>query len=275
MPHELYRCRAFCPCSSHLLKQWGDRHHHQSSDKPSDRILAASVQRAITLMTVPSDWSDADLALLADVYQLECISRMNVLYYEKRLGRLQFMSFWMEVIVAATASSSGLAAVAVTKTEAGQWLWQALALVAAAVAVICPIYAPGKRIEAYTRQLQGYHANYFALKKLAASIRQEASVTPDHRRRHDTFFDRHVQLSTEDELTPNRKDIKEARERTGEELPPDNFWWPKGVVRKASEQGVPPHAFEKMTASDAPTSNNPDLSMARTGDIIPIVKPTI
>jgi hypothetical protein len=186
-------------------------------------------------------WAEPDLALLEEVYELECIARMNAIYYESRLGRLQEYSFWMEVVTAATASGSGLAAVSFLQAGPGQWVWQILALTAALVAIIRPIYAPGKKIEAFTRQQQGYHANYFALKKLASNIRNEATVTPDHRRRYDTIFDRHVQLSTEDETPPNRKMLTEARRQTDVELPKEKFWWPAtegiGQAISASVEG--------------------------------------
>jgi hypothetical protein len=183
------------------------------------------------------DWSDADFALLESVYELKCTSRMNALYYEKRLSIVQRWSFIMEIIIALTASGSGVAALAtgngssasasfLSNTGIGQWVWQLFALATAIIAVIRPIYAPGKKIEAFTRQQQGYHANFFALKKLASSIRQEGGVNADHRRRYDTFFDRHVQLSTEDETSPNRNFLAEARRLAGEELPPERFWWP-------------------------------------------------
>src|SRR5262245_8244704 len=125
-------------------------------------------------------WLDSDIALLNEVYSLTCVSRMNAIYYESRLGRIQNYSFWMEVITAATASGSGLAAVSFLQVGYGQWVWQVLALTAALVAVIRPIYAPGKKIEAFTRQHQGYHANYFSLKKLSSSIRQGSAVTVEH-----------------------------------------------------------------------------------------------
>ena len=185
------------------------------------------IQDKATRDMTTADWSDADMALLADVYDLECKSRMNVLYYGKRLGRLQAISFWMEVVIAATASGSGLAAIALVKTQPGQWLWQTLALTAAVVSVIRPIYAPGKKIETLTRQLHGYHANFFGLMKLATSIRQEGSMTIDHRRRYDTFFDRHVELSNEDDVAPSRRALMEARKLIDEELPPERFWWPQ------------------------------------------------
>lgn len=190
----------------------------------------ADCARRITqvLMTAATHtrWPDADIALLSEIYDLQCTSRMNTLYYDNRLARVMSISFWMEVVTAASASGSGLLAVL---NDAGGWgnvAWQALALFAALVAVIKPIYAPSKKIELFTRQQQGYHANYFSLKKLAFNIRQEGVVSEEHRRHYSTVFDRHVQLATEDENSPNRKLVLMAQERTARELPPDSFWWP-------------------------------------------------
>ncbi|MGG5812083.1 hypothetical protein [Falsiroseomonas sp. CW058] len=171
-------------------------------------------------------WPDSDIALLKEVYELQCTSRMNAIYYGRRLEALQKEAFIMEVTTAITASGSGVAALALWNQGAGQAAWQALALVAAIVAVVKPLRAPGKRIEVFTRQQQGYHANYFAMKKLAFSIRQAGLVTDDHRKRFDTVYDRHVQLNTEDENSPDEEIRKSAQEAVRKELPPAEFWWP-------------------------------------------------
>src|SRR4051812_35451872 len=174
-----------------------------------------------------SNWVDADVALLNGVYTLQCKSRMNAIYYERRLGQLQRHSFWMEIAIALAASGSGVGALLQTNKPWGPEIWQALALVAAVVAIIRPIYAPGKKIEAFTRQQQGYHASFFNLEKLAFMIRQEGHVTDDHRRRYDTFYDRYVQLSTEDEPAPHERCLIYAQHRTEQQLPPAQFWWPQ------------------------------------------------
>ena len=212
-------------------------------------------------------WTDASQALLESVYDLLRTSRMNALYYGKRLQQLQMHSFCMELITAATASGSGLAAIAtgggsetqtgLLNTETGQWLWQVLALTAAAVAVIRPIYAPGKKIELFTRQQQGYHANYFALKKLAFAIRQEAAVTPDHQRRYDTFFDRHVQLSTEDEVAPKQRYLLEAWRGTQDELPANIFWWPPATSSGSLAGQSPPARLSLRSRRAAPSQASP------------------
>src|SRR5215472_8676930 len=122
---------------------------------------------------------------------------MNSLYYSERLRYLQQVSLVMEFIIAATASGSGIAALA-SQTSSNhiiQYLWKFLLLVAALVSIIRPLYAPGKKIETMTRQQHGYTANYFALKKLAHDIRQGGKISDEVRRRFDTIFDRHVQLA--------------------------------------------------------------------------------
>ncbi len=195
-----------------------------------------------------SPWPDADISLLKEIYELQCTSRMNAIYYGKRLGALQKEAFIMEVITAVTASGSGIGALTLWNQGAGQVAWQGLALAAAVVAIVKPLRAPGKRIEVFTRQQQGYHANYFALKKLGFLIRQAGAVTDDHRKRYDTVYDRHVQLNTEDETTPDEDLRREAQEAVKKECPPASFWWPAAPPRPAITDARP---VEPAEAPDA------------------------
>jgi hypothetical protein len=197
--------------------------------------------------TAPSPWPDADIALLKEIYELQCTSRMNAIYYGARLGALQKEAFFMEVTTAITASGSGVGALTLWNQGAGQFLWQGLALVAAIVAVVKPLRAPGKRIEVFTRQQQGYHGNYFALKKLGFLIRQMGAVTDDHRKRYDTVYDRHVQLNTEDEMSPDEELRRQAQEAVKKEFPPASFWWPATPPRPAITDARP-----ALEPADAP-----------------------
>jgi hypothetical protein len=108
----------------------------------------------------------------------------------------------------------------------GSIAWKVVLLIAAVVAVIRPIYAPGKKIEQLTRQEQGYTTNYFALKKLAHTARQTEQITDDSRKSFDTIFDRHVQLSGDDEFAPDGRLLERCRTKTLEELPRHRYWWP-------------------------------------------------
>jgi hypothetical protein len=185
------------------------------------------------MSTTAAAWPDADLGLLTEIYELQCTSRMNAIYYARRLGALQKEAFAMEIFTAVTASGSGIAALTLWQEPGWKLLWQGLALLAAIVAIVKPLRAPGKRIEVFTRQQQGYHANYFALKKLAFDIRQAVAVGDEHRKRYDTVYDRHVQLNTEDEQTPDEALRREAQEAVRKELPSAAFWWPPTPPRPA------------------------------------------
>ena len=179
-------------------------------------------------------WSDADESLLDEIYKLEKLSRMNSIYYELRLSRVKKISFWMEVSIATTASGSGLASLLAHGQGyvgwMGQYIWPVIAIIAATAAIIRPIYGPGRMIEAYVRQHQGYQGNYFSLRKLALEVRQEGKISEGHRRAYFSHYERHVQLSeaklAEDEAAPSDKVRNEAMRRADEELPREKFWWP-------------------------------------------------
>jgi hypothetical protein len=142
--------------------------------------------------------------------------------------------------------------------------WQSLALTAALVAIIKPIYAPGKKIEIFTRQQQGYHANFYSLKKLAFAIRQEGLVSEGHRRHYDTVFDRHVQLSTEDENVPDQRLVKIAQDRTSHELPPGSFWFPDiEWTAPEAEAAAPQPIAEPPAAAAAEDAELPAVASTR------------
>lgn len=87
-------------------------------------------------------WTDANIDLLRHIYELQSKSLTNAYYYGRRLYVMQTIAFWMEVAIAATASGSGLASLA---TIASGYIWKTLILIAAAIAIVRPIYAPGKK----------------------------------------------------------------------------------------------------------------------------------
>jgi hypothetical protein len=120
-------------------------------------------------------WTDADIALLGSIYEMMCTAIMNAYYYEQRLTKVQAISFWMEIALAATASGSGLASLTLFQEGFGHSAWQVLAVSAAAVSIIRPIYAPGKKIETFTRQQQGYHTNFFNLTGVSSSLERASS----------------------------------------------------------------------------------------------------
>lgn len=173
-----------------------------------------------------ASFSPAGRALLEEIYSLQREVRMSAIYYEARLSRVQRAAMALEVSVALTASGSGLTGLAFWSSDWGQPVWAAITIAATVAAIVKPIYASGAKIELFTRQHQGYLENFFALKKLGFAIRQDEAVSADHRKLFDTIFDRHVQITSEDENNPDRKLLHEAQRLCEEELPSDIFWRP-------------------------------------------------
>jgi hypothetical protein len=226
--------------------------------------------------TAEQSWSAADVVFFEEVYQLQATSRMNSLYYSERLRELQRISLVMEFLIAATASGSGITALASATSSLPfvGYLWKGLLLIAAIVSIIRPIYAPGKKIEIMTRQQHGYNTNFFALKKLAHNIRQSGKITDEMRRRFDSVFDRHVQLAVDDESAPRGRAIGKARNQAEQDLPRARFWWPfselmphpperssQDEVREERQREWPKLLLSKKPAGIAPSDlGSRDLS---------------
>lgn len=173
-------------------------------------------------MTVPSK---PDRVFLEAVFLLQCTSKMNAYYYEARLAAAQRASTIMEFVLAAAASGGAFAGLVWwTTTEWGKWTWAALTGLSAVMAVVKPIYAPGRRIELFTRQHQSYYNNFFALQKLVFMLKQSEEITDEHRKRYDTIYDRHVQLAADDEAVPSSQAQRRAEQRAKDAMPPDDFW---------------------------------------------------
>lgn len=180
-----------------------------------------------------------DRAFLEGIFGLLCTSRLNAIYYEMRLTRIQKENFLIEIVISSTASGSAVAGLGVWHAPFGQWIWAALAITAAVASIVKPIYAPNKKVELFTRQRQSYHNNYFALQKLIYLLQQSSVISDEFRKRFETIFDRHVQLSGEDEPAVKARVLRKAEERCSKALPPEAFWqhWADRATSTVTEGG--------------------------------------
>ena len=197
-------------------------------------------------MSTTTPWTDADLALLSAVYDLQCSSRMSAFYYGRRLESLQRDGVVLEVLTAIAASGAFIGALTLPSLWPWNLAWQGMALVAALAALLKPLRAPGRRIERFTRQQLGYHANYFALKKLAFAMRQAGLVTEEHRKTYDSCYDRHVQLNNDDEANLDEEVWREVQELVRKELTPADFWWPPSPIPPQPPQLIDARSTEAI-----------------------------
>lgn len=174
-----------------------------------------------------------------DVYDLYRTIRMNIKYYSARLDVTERVNFWVEVILAASASSSVIASLAFWTTTYGRYAWQLFTVISAIVAVIKPLLGLTEKI----RQLQETTTQYRLLeqdvKKIEVSIRQQQSFDREH---SDQFLAAIDKMKSIVAKTPeSRIDEKLRKKCTDEvkkELPESYFYIPeeKSHVKKTKVQ---------------------------------------
>ena len=163
---------------------------------------------------------------LNELCDLQCTSRMNTIYYERRLAQIRRYPFWMDVVVALAASGSGLASIIVVGYPIGVTLLRFLAVAAAIVAVVRPIYRPEAKMESFLRQAEFYTSNFFDLKALSSQVKQSGKVRQSHRQTFAVLSERHKDASKRDERPSKRSLLHKAMEEVREEMPAGEFWWP-------------------------------------------------
>jgi hypothetical protein len=164
-----------------------------------------------------------------DVYDQFRTARLSCKYYSARLATLERANFWIELVLAATASGSAIAALTFWQTEKGKLAWTALTVLSAIVAVIKPLLKLPDRMTKFEELATGYGLLDNDYRKLEVSIRQKRAFDTDAQQRFQLLLDR------SDEL--RKKEIVERQTRPGlrqkcqaevaTELPTDHFFVPE------------------------------------------------
>lgn len=118
-----------------------------------------------------------------DVYDLLRTSRLNELYYGKKLQKMERLNLGVEVCIALVSSSSAVVGLAVWKTTVGNPLWQLLLTGAAVLTIVKPFLGFPKKIKAYEELLAGYRLLTHELRDLRMDINQSGDYTSSHQAR--------------------------------------------------------------------------------------------
>lgn len=164
-----------------------------------------------------------------DVYDLYRTTRLNVKYFSARLSRLQRINFWMEFILAATASSSAIAAFALWQTSIGGKVWQALGALAAVLAIMKPLLNLTEKIRKIEEVITGYRVLEYDLKKIAVAVSQRKAYDKELSDKFSNSLDRMAELAIKyNESSEDKKLKKKCQEEVMKELPPEHFYIPEG-----------------------------------------------
>ena len=165
-----------------------------------------------------------------DVYDLYRTARLNVKYFSGRLNKLQRLNFWMEFILAATASSSAIAAFALWQTSIGGKVWQILGALAAILAIMKPLLNLTEKIRKIEEVITGYRVLENDLKKIEVLIRQRKAYDKELSDKFLAALDRMDELIIRyTESSEDEKLKKRCQDEVLHELPPDHFYIPEGA----------------------------------------------
>lgn len=164
-----------------------------------------------------------------DVYDELRTARLSLIYFSKRLASLERKHFWLELVLAGTASGSAIAALTFWQTNEGKQLWTALTILSAVLAVAKPIIKLTERIQKVEQVLIRYKLLDHDYRKLELLISQAGKYEAAHQAQFRLLLDRGSELKKL-ELVERRIDPKlrlRCRAEVDKELPLTNFFIPE------------------------------------------------
>lgn len=161
-----------------------------------------------------------------DVYDLYRTARLNIKYLACKLSNLKNLNFWMEFVLAVTASSA-VVTFAIWKTSAGSLLWQVLSFASAILAVAKPLLSLTEKIRKMEEVLTAFRILEHDLKLLEISIRQRKAYDKELSDKFISAFERMKGLIEKySENKENRKLKRKCQAEVLRELPASNFFIP-------------------------------------------------
>jgi hypothetical protein len=172
-------------------------------------------------------FSPRDRELVEALWDHARTARMSELYYGQALRRLTAQNFWIELLIAITASGSGIAGWAVWQGKLGATTWGCIAGLAAVIAVAKPLLGLDRRIRSASSQQQMYRTLLGNVENLVFDIQQSETVTAEHRRRNQRIREALRQASDNDDPAPDRDGLLVLQNQVNEEMPPASLWVPE------------------------------------------------
>lgn len=161
------------------------------------------------------------------VYDTTKTALLNKLYYGYQLARFRRYNFWMEIVIAIGAASSGIAGLALWKTESGQYVWGAFSALSVVLATIKPSLKFAEKVENYAKLYGQYTDAYIKMSVHLQDIQLEQTVTNE---RIKAFGDLRVQAAELESLGDPVRDnvlIEKLTAEVNRTIPIEDLWVPR------------------------------------------------
>jgi hypothetical protein len=164
-----------------------------------------------------------------DVYDEFRTARLSHKYYCGKLARLERSNFWLECVLAGTASGSAIAALTFWRTNDGKIAWTGLTILSALLAVIKPLVKLTDRIQRIDAVAVGYSLLDHDYHKLQIAISQDGKYTNEHQVRFRALLERGTELKKQEsvERTIDETLRRKCSRAVENELPTTKFLIPE------------------------------------------------
>jgi hypothetical protein len=164
---------------------------------------------------------------VVDVCNQYRTARLNVRYLESKLRRLRRKNFWLEFLIALSASSVAAKAW-YFQGDIGGCVWKILTGVTALLAIAKPLLKLSEKIRDSEDRLAGYKTLDFFLERILITIREKKAYDKEVQKQFSVALDMKQKLIEKDKgPEPNEKLLNECYEKVLKELPEDSFYIPK------------------------------------------------
>jgi len=161
------------------------------------------------------------------VYDEYRTARLNIRYLEKQLKSLQRKNFWIEFLLAISASSS-VAGLWLWENAIGGYAWKIIGLIAAFLAILKPIVKLTEKIQHKSEVLSTYRGLEHELHKIKILITQYNKYDDSLKKQFLAALDLKGELIekyTEENI--DQKLRNECEKIVYTELPPNSFFIPE------------------------------------------------
>lgn len=156
---------------------------------------------------------------------------LNAKYNGERLSEATRNNRILEIIIAVGASGSGIAGLALWKSDYGQLAWGAISLAAILVSIVKPILNLGQDIEEYSKLWVEYSTLFARFRNVIRAIESQRSRIAETGNLPQNIIDqvldipaKMVELAPRGDQRPNRRKVEALQARVNEEIPPATLW---------------------------------------------------
>jgi len=164
---------------------------------------------------------------LWDVRDVRRTARLRMKYSRARQSTLETRNFWIELVLAATATGSAVSAIAFWSTDLGQVVWKSLSSIAAVLAVAKPLSKLTEKMQRLEAMASGYAGVDHDCMRIEIAARQRGAFDADLQERFDVVLERVAKLQEKDAESHTDTALRDRlQEEVLAELPVDSLYLP-------------------------------------------------